>query len=198
MRVSAVVVTKGDRDLSEVLATLAGFDEVIVWDNSRACKDVRVFGRFVGASMARNEVVYVQDDDCVTSPGAVAGVFLPGRLVCNVPPDRRMEYAGTGVTLMGWGSVFGKAKIGAFRRYLEVYPQDELFERECDRVFSWLHWKDVVLVDVPMKHLAAAHGMDRMGRESRHGADLREIKDRMRSLDAMSASDRHGRGVEIV
>ncbi len=198
MRASAVIVTKGDRDLSEVIETLRGFDEVIVWDNSRACRDVKVFGRYAGAFMSRNEVIYVQDDDCVTSPDAIMGSFLPGRLVCNVPPDRRREYAGTNITLMGWGSVFGKSKLSAFRSYLDVYPQDDLFERECDRVFSHLHRKSVVLVDVPMKHLDAAHGMDRMGREPRHGGDLREVMARMRNLIVMEHADRHSLGVEVV
>jgi hypothetical protein len=207
MRVSAVIVTKGDRydsdsqtyvNVNEIKKTLSGFDEVIVWDNSKACKDVRVFGRYAGAMLARNEIIYVQDDDCVTSPRAVVGSFLPGRLVCNVPPDRRREYAGTGVTLMGWGSVFGKSKIAAFRRYLDAYPQDELFERECDRVFSYLHHGSVMLVDVPMMHLDAAHGMDRMGREPRHGADLREVMQRMLNIHAIQFAERRSAGVEVI
>ena len=200
MRATAVVVTRGghaglDGDLMD---SLASFDEVILWDNSRACKDVRVFGRYAGAMLARNEIVYVQDDDCVTSPDAIVGAFLPGRLVCNVPLDRRREYAGTSITLMGWGSVFGKSKLNAFRRYLDVYPHDDLFERECDRVFSYLHQASVTLVDVPMRHLDAAHGIDRMGREPRHGADLREIMDRMRNLRVMENQARHALGVEVV
>ena len=200
MRASAVIVTRGNRqeDVAEVLGSLRSFDEVIVWDNSRACKDVKVFGRYAGALLARNEIVYVQDDDCVTSPDAIVGAFLPARLVCNVPMDRRREYAGTGVTLMGWGSVFGKSKLSAFRRYLDVYPHDDLFERECDRVFSYLHQASVTLVDVPMLHLDAAHGIDRMGREPRHGADLREIMDRMRNLRVMENQARHALGVEVV
>src|ERR1017187_594143 len=177
MRASAVIVTRGDLDISELTGSLDDhFDEVIVWDNSKACKDVRVYGRYIGAMMARNEVVYVQDDDCTTHPAAIVGTFQPGQLVCNVPHDRRPEYIGTNITLMGWGSVFGKSKLSSFRRYLDVYPQDDLFERECDRVFSWLNRGCVKLVDVGMSHLPHAFGLDRMGREHRHRADMDEIQ----------------------
>lgn len=200
MKASAVIVTRGGKheDMLQVLETLTGFDEVIIWDNSLACKNVSVFGRYAGALLARNEIVYVQDDDCVTSPQAIVGAFLPGRLVCNVPQDRRREYMGTGMTLMGWGSVFGKSKLDAFRRYLSVYPQDELFERECDRVFSYLHQDSVTLVDVPMRHLDSAHGMDRMGREARHRADFLEVRSRMANLQSVHGRYRDTLGVEVV
>jgi len=198
VRVSAVLVTKGDRDVSKVVDTLTHFDEVIVWDNSKACKDVKVYGRFVGAMMARNDIVYVQDDDCIVSPAAIAGQFLFGDIVCNVPQERRPEYAGTGITLIGWGCVFGKSKLASFRSYLEVYPQDELFERECDRIFTWLNRSSMRLVDTGLEHLPEAFNDNRMGREHRHRRDYDAIRARLCTLDAYAREARRCTGVEIV
>lgn len=206
MKVTAVIVTRGTsplnfsmyRDMLDSL-NVPGVDEVIVWDNRKAAKDVKVFGRYAGAMLAKNEYVYVQDDDCVTDVNAVIKSARPGKVVCNVPVDRRPEYAGTGVTLMGWGSVFAKSLImPSFDEYLRRWPQDELFERECDRLFSYVNRRRVALVDVGLRHLDHAHGGDRMGREARHRADLVEMRTRARMLDEQFTHARESLGVQVV
>ena len=205
MNVTAVIVTRGDLSIDDLLTLrksillCAAIDEVIVWDNSRTPKDVRVFGRYAGAMLAKNEYVYVQDDDCVVDVKKIMAAAVPGRVVCNVPVDRRAEYAGTGVTLIGWGSVFAKSIImPSFCGYLMNWPQDELFERECDRLFSYVNKRRVVLVDAELKHLPQAHGADRMGREMRHRADMVEMRRRARDLDEAFIHSRERLGVEVV
>lgn len=200
MNVSAVIVTRGGHYKldDEMMNSLWRFDEIIVWDNLKAAKDVRVYGRFMGAMLARNKYVYVQDDDCVVDAEAVVATAAPGRVVCNMPPDRRPEYAGTGVSLIGWGTVFEKSLIAAsFGEYLRHHPQDELFERECDRLFTYVNRRRVLLVDAGLRHLPHAHGSDRMGREARHRKDYEDMRARARGLDEPFA--RHAAlGIQVV
>lgn len=181
-------MTKGDRDISRVAESLLQFDEVIVRDNSKYAEDLKVFGRYAAAMTARNSTIYIQDDDCIVSAVQIASVYadmfwsVQNLVVCNVPASRRYEYQGTGITLMGWGSVFERAAIYAFEEYLNVHPRDDLFLRECDRVFSYIHRHSVYLVDYSVEHLAYAYGPDRMGREPRHGLDLKCIHGRLKSF----------------
>jgi hypothetical protein len=180
-QISAVVVTKGDRDISPVLGSLKGFGEVTTWNNSKQT-DCHVLGRFVGALAARNELLYVQDDDCIVDAEALAAQYQPGEILCNMPLDRRAEYRETGITLIGWGCIFPKLALGSLVRFIMQYPADALFRRECDRVFTYLNRDRIRHVEVPFRQLPYAHGMDRMGREDRHRADFLEIRRRLATL----------------
>src|SRR5215469_3112339 len=107
MNITAVVVTKGDRDISQVTDSLKHFDEIIVWDNSKAVKDLKVFGRYAGAFIARNDFVYIQDDDCLLYTRRLVEKFenlVDVTCLSNFPQDRRQDYARSGITLLGWGT----------------------------------------------------------------------------------------------
>lgn len=89
MKVAAIIVTRGDHDLTPVLASLPEEWEVLVWDNGKGthfrrhpggqvieglCEipDLSVYGRYAAIAHTDAELIYVQDDDCVVSdPGAV-------------------------------------------------------------------------------------------------------------------------------
>lgn len=65
--VSAVIVTKGNVDLTPIRESLI-FDDVVVWDNSQGL-DFKTFGRVYGArTLAKNALIYSQDDDIVHTP----------------------------------------------------------------------------------------------------------------------------------
>ena len=65
--VSAVIVTKGNVDLQPVLDSLI-FEDVVVFDNSKAEVDQMTYGRVVGArEHARHPIIYSQDDDIIHS-----------------------------------------------------------------------------------------------------------------------------------
>lgn len=181
--VTAVVVTKGGYDISPVIDSLKRIGEVIVWDNSKAVTDRKVFGRYLAAMSAKNDIIYVQDDDCIVPTEAVFSYWPDpeGRMLCNVPVSRRKDYVKRmPITLVGWGSLFHRVDLEVFKKYLDKYPEDELFDRECDRVFSYL--VPHVEIEVPFQHLDYAFGSDRMGLEQRHGDDLQEIRRRLLAL----------------
>ena len=92
--VSAVIVTRGDVDLGEILTSVvdAGITSVMVWDNSRPRtvfdRDRKVYGRYIGAQLLSNETVYVQDDDCLVPIAELLAEYEPGERLCNMSAGR--------------------------------------------------------------------------------------------------------------
>jgi hypothetical protein len=170
VNVSAVIVTRGNVDLGACLAPIlaAGVDEIIIRRGHGG-----VWERYEGAREARYAVIYTQDDDCTVDVGQVIEAYAHGVVTCNMPASRRAEY-NDGIALVGWGCVFHRSALDVLPR---LEPQDDLERREADRVFTGLN--DLKLIDVPFRHLPWALGKDRMGREARHGDDLREIRRRI-------------------
>jgi hypothetical protein len=164
-------------------AELRPFYRLIVWDNSRR-ENRRVYGRYLGAQEAETEFVYVQDDDCLVDVKLLCEMYEPGELLCNVLKSHQPHYQ-DGITLVGWGSIFPRSLID-FSPYLDQYPEDELFDRECDRIFTYLNRDVTRVVDIGLAHMSKAFGGDRMGREARHGDDLREVRKRLYNLDRMA------------
>ena len=184
--ISAIIVTKGDHDLTPILQSLP-FDDVVVWDNSKEA-DQKVYGRFLAIPRANNNWIYVQDDDCIVPAREIAARFIEGRkeILCNVQKSHSDYYRRIGCTLVGWGAIFPREMDQmAFGRYLAQFSLDELFLRECDRVFTALNrFREV---DLGVQHLPHALGNDRMGTEGCHGNDLREILRRINLLKQAAA-----------
>lgn len=160
-RISAVIVTRGDVDLTDILAGLP-FDDVVIWNNQIEAEDFGVYGRYHAIEQARHDVIYVQDDDCLIPAAALAERYEPGRLVANMPESRWRDYPDS--TLVGWGAVFDRnLPERAFSRFAlsshsngciawgaeGVDPR--LFQRTCDVVFSALTPRTVI--DAGFRHL---------------------------------------------
>lgn len=92
MKISAVIVTRGDVDLTRIIGSLPDEWEKIIWDNgAKSCyqvpdppivtsygiirnsrlseqvPDLSVYGRYAAIEHAHGDLIYVQDDDCVVS-----------------------------------------------------------------------------------------------------------------------------------
>ena len=174
--VSAVIVTRGDVDLKLVRQTLP-FRDVVIWDNKRRPQDLMVFGRYAAMRETRHQVVYVQDDDCTLTRGAIESLlaaYRPDGIVANMPESRWGDY--TDSCLVGWGAVFDKRLPPvAFRRYADRYPlgADE-FKRDCDVVFTTLtpHTK----LDLGFTHLPWAEMSYRMFKRPEHATRAATLK----------------------
>jgi len=183
-QVAAVIVTKGTTNLDPVLNSLP-FEEVQIWDNSILI-DSKIYGRYRAVERTRAEWIYTQDDDCIVRDiHAILAAVDRMAVVCNMPPERRPFY-NDGIALVGWGCVFHRDCLGVLEQYLECWPNDELFARECDRVFTALN--RVKLVNVPFDHLPHAFGKDRMGEEKRHYGDLARIRERIAEVKKLVAA----------
>ena len=178
-KTSCVIVTRGNVDLSEIRASLP-FEDVVIWDNSE--NNEMVFGRYCGAERARNDIIAVQDDDAVIEDWpAILAEYKPGVVACNMGPAHRAFYQPIGLALVGFGAVFDRSLIQpTMDRYYQRFPKDELFMRECDRVFTALNPLNVITV--PYRNLPHEETTQRMWRERRHVDDLTAIRRRIAAL----------------
>jgi hypothetical protein len=180
--ISAVIVTRGDVDLSPVLDSLP-FRDVVVWDNSRRERNALVYGRYLAIAEAKHDIIYTQDDDALIDAERLVqewdGSYTS--LFANMPRDRM----GDRITMIGWGALFYRDLPElAFRRFLDHYPLDHLFMRTCDVVFAAL--TPSLRTDLGHTDLPHAYAPGRMYRKPDHFAE--------RSL-VFSRADRLSRGV---
>lgn len=181
-RVLAVLVTRGDVDLAPILATIrwAGI-EALVYDNSKR-PDLRVFGRYALLESIDADLVYVQDDDCLTDPRAIIAAAKPGAITCNMPMEFRPFYQDD-IALVGFGAVFEpRVALAAIAEYDKMFPRDDLFLGECDRVVTGL--SPLNLIDVPKENMDYASGAGRMWLRPDHHLKTLHICRRVYSIRA--------------
>jgi hypothetical protein len=96
MKVSAIIVSRGDVNLAPVMDSLPGEWERLVWSNAGYCwewarglerhwpvVDCSVYGRYAAIEHASGELIYVQDDDCIVSdPQAIIGAWHRANTQC--------------------------------------------------------------------------------------------------------------------
>lgn len=198
---AAVVVTRGDQDLSEIEQSLAPFEEVAVWDNS-AGDDLAVYGRYAALAEIESDVVYVQDDDVVLpleSLEALAAAYEPGVLTANMPARFRHDFY-VDHCLVGFGAIFDRElpreafRIFSFNSHgawVVAMNKDGKdislsgtvpgsWERVCDIAFTGLTPRK--LVDVPYRDLPWADTPERMWRQPGHAAERTRMLELVRQV----------------
>ena len=198
MNVTAIIVTRGDHDLSDILDSLPTEWERIVWDNGfhgyphadiykdgndwrpdgppGEVRDLSVYGRYAAIEYAKGDLIYVQDDDVlVRDPQAIVRGWnryeSMDHVVCNMPQEFRHSFY-EDHALVGFGACFHR---DAPRRAFERMPWPEHFVRTCDIVFTSLTPR--VLVDVPKRNLPWANDDNRMWMQPKHQAERSRMLD---------------------
>jgi len=158
-KVSAVLLVwkrvESTKALVEQVSKIEQVDEIILWNNNQDVSYTKemfgidnmtivnshinkiTFGRYLGASLAKNEYIFVQDDDwnivdfdkiydrAKKSPSGIVSV-CPKTHMQDIPRNK----------FVGWGSIFNKKCIGVFGEYLERYGEDNILYREADLLFT--------------------------------------------------------------
>ena len=200
LSVTAIIVTRGDQDIGEILDSIPSEWETIVWDNSVKlafryqppwCEqevlpgsDLSVYGRYAAIEYAGSPLIYVQDDDCVLPRESIGEIVWQcdsgsseyGRLVCNQPAVFRHGFYDEHA-LVGFGACFHRdlPKM-AFRQWdflpigTEGLGSDTDFFHRTCDVF-FTALTPYTLVDVPYENLPWAEGDDRMYRQPGHQAE---------------------------
>lgn len=159
MQVSAVIPTRGDVDTDPIREHLQSFPEI---DDIWIVQGDTVFNRYRAAQLsAVHDVIYTQDDDCITDLRPILEAYEPGIIVNAMTPDHQAKYPGR-QTLVGFGAIFDRSLTGV----LDGWEQDELFLRECDRVFTALNEHKTVFPRI--ENLPHATSENRMYREPGH------------------------------
>ena len=130
MNVTAVLITREDT-WPRHHASLGTFPFANVIVVPR-CPDILT--RWTTALTAKTDTIYVQDDDATIDIDDLWARY-DGKTITNVmTPDRIKRYAGTGVTLIGWGAFFPKSLID-FSLWHYVYGAVPLMH--ADYVFTY-------------------------------------------------------------
>jgi GT2 family glycosyltransferase len=143
------------------LHTYPFIDEILVWNNNcdvqlqlhgdkvrviQSTENMGCYGRFLCAREARNDVIYVQDDDAIVrNMPQIYETFLSDctRIAHALSPDHfanrdRTVYGECHLALLGWGAFFKKEWLSALDAYVAVDGESSLFKREADKFFSLL------------------------------------------------------------
>lgn len=134
-KISCVLITKR-KEYPEIILDrldLGFFDEILIVAESDS-----VYKRYLAAKKAKNEIIYVQDDDCLVNYQVLFKHFN-GLITNTMTKPFQTVYEPTGCTLVGWGCYFNKATLSAFDKYVEKYGVDNHLLREADRIFTYMN-----------------------------------------------------------
>ena len=109
------------------------FDEILV-----RTKCPCIYDRYIMAAKAKNEIIYVQDDDALVNYQVLFSKY-DGRLTCGITQGFANFYAPHDCTLVGWGAFFPRTALKVFDKYVKKYGVDVHLNREADRIFTYLN-----------------------------------------------------------
>lgn len=188
MKVTAVLITyKRQYNIPRIVEHLLSrpyIDEIIIHDNSKD-ENTQCYARYEAAYQAKNDIIYVQDDDCIVQGiDDVYAEFLAhqDRVVCGLTTEAVDEYREKDFCLVGWGTFFRKARLTALHKYLDHYPDDYLFQREADRIFTALQKEPHRVVDAETVHLTGHNDASAMSSTEEHNRTRDEALKRCREI----------------
>lgn len=143
-KITAVLITREAEYPKIIMERLQGgfFDEMILVTGCQSILD-----RYLAASRAKNEIIYVQDDDCLVNYQVLFRSYN-GQITNAMTEPFIEKYKDSGCTLVGWGCYFPKSAVSALEKYIAVHgEEDPHLLREADRIFTALNrpWNTVVL-----------------------------------------------------
>lgn len=163
MQITFVGITRDSEYPKEI--DTSWFDEVII---RTECPNI--YTRYTEAEKAKNDIIYVQDDDCIVDYKEIWKHYN-GQLTNGIIPHHQMYYKGTGVTLVGWGCFFPKNMLKNLNKYIDKYGKDGHLMREADRIFTYLNQPHN---NVVMEHSDFKQQTGRMWNEENHWDSMRE------------------------
>jgi hypothetical protein len=175
---TAVIVTRGDVDLTPVLESLEPVfgERIVVWDNSKRPADMRVYGYFTGMGEVGTEYVYTQADDTIVDAQALLDAWTED------DKDRVLLNVADGDTpWISFGAVFRKdLAIDAISTYLDTYEFDDDVLKWCEVILlNLVPWRNIDLgkKDLPW-HVAA----NRMCVQPDHYSEQARVRAKTRRL----------------
>lgn len=164
IRISAVIPTRGDVPMGPIMDHLREYPEI---EEIIIVKGDTPYNRYGAAARAKNEVIYTQDDDCLTDIRPLIDGYDPAVIVNSMTPEHAAQYPGR-QTLIGFGAIFNRSlslKTFASRDYAR-FERDELFYRESDRIFATVNPHKTVFPQIEI--LPCAHNPNRLWKQPDH------------------------------
>src|SRR3990167_9658135 len=149
------------------------FDEVLIKTESPS-----VYERYLLAAKARNDIIYVQDDDALVDYKTIWDHYN-GQLTNAITRVHQNNYRETGVTLVGWGCFFPKSMLKNLQIYIDKYGVDKHLLREADRIFTFFNKPHNT---INLNHIDFRPQISRMWHETDHWTSMSEAIDKCKLL----------------
>jgi hypothetical protein len=162
-KISCVLICK-EKEYPKIVMerlTLGFFDEILVYTECPS-----VYERYKLAKRAKNDVIYVQDSDCLVNYQILYSKYN-GDITNTMTDQFQQFYEPLGCTLVGWGTFFPKSLLSVFKKYIDRYGEDEHLLREADRIFTYLN-KPFNTIMMPHEDLKRANDSTAMWKEPEH------------------------------
>lgn len=193
--VTAIVVTRGNVPLDDVLASIT-FPKKIVYDNS-AGTDHGAFGRCTAARYVSTPYVYFQDDDLIVKPEwqrALMAEYEPGTLTVNMPtadyrPGDIRPYMHH-LVWQGWGGIMATNEVlWPHRMWLANGGRvdEDYYIVGGDVILGTLHPHK--RLDIDAGRSTGLHGQDRPRTSAMNGDYERKMKFYVRACEILGVDD---------
>lgn len=175
-KVSVCLITyKRPKNIEKIVQHLSShlfIDEILIRDNDKE-ENIMSYGRYKLMEKARNDIIYVQDDDCIVHN--IQEIWKgfkkdPTRIHYGATErlfSKEKEVDGK-LCLMGWGAFFKSEWVSNLKRYTDKYGKDECFHRETDRIFSILRDKNHKMYDGKIEQLDGYLSKDALSEQKDH------------------------------
>ncbi len=130
------------------------------------------------------DYLYYQDDDCIAPIEELLRAAKPDQITCAMKPFHLERYQNSRICLLGWGSFFPKRVIQVLHRYRQIYGEDALFQRESERIMTYLSWPQHRLSFV-IQDLPSAFAPDRLSMQPDHYSYIPIVEQRCAALEAL-------------
>jgi hypothetical protein len=127
---------------------------------------------------AKYEYIFYQDDDCIAPIAQLAELSKPDMINCAMKAGHIAAYAKSRIALLGWGSIFPKSVIKVLDLYRAKYGEDFIYERETERILTFLNFDKQIRIDLPIVDLPSAYNPDRLSMQPRHYEYIKMVEER--------------------
>ena len=183
--VSAVLVTRGDVDITEIRESIqtAGISDTVIWDNSKR-EDLHTFGRYAALPEAKHDVVLFQDDDILLPPATIQGLiaaYEPGVICANMSRGWVLGRDLSDSVFVGAGAILDRdIPARQLVKYDAMFDRDELFLYYPETIISIP--ARIKRVDLPLEVLPWGYAPNRMVSQTWFVDDLAESIRRGRAV----------------
>lgn len=164
-QVSCVLNTKEATYPKEILDHISQFPfgEILILTHSDS-----PFRKHELFSKAKYETIYYQDDDAICPVESLVELSQDNIINVAMKPGHFEAHKNNRSTMgLGWGAIFPKKLLENLKKYTDVYGEDEVYQRETERIFTYLVYPQNRLV-LPIQDLPSAYNSDRLWLQPNH------------------------------
>jgi len=157
------------------LQSIPFIDEILIWNNNQVSlsiegSDVRIiqsesniggYGRYLCAEQAKNDVIYTQDDDWISTDikrlyelfCSDSSKITHGLISKHFETKEKFDRDSAQVAYLGYGAFFKKEWTQVLDSYLNKYGEDDLLYKHADWIFPLLRNQKHNTIEVNAKQL---------------------------------------------